>query len=100
MAERTVEIASNIENELTAIDIGAGEGRGAVFFAEHGWKVYVVDISRNGLEKAEQLAEHRAIELKTIQADANELTFPIYSAGTVQYIRPENQNRQFSHCKS
>lgn len=105
MAKRTTEIAPNIEGELTVIDIGAGEGRDSVFFAEHGWKVYAVDVSQNGLEKADRLAERRAVELETIQADANELSFPtkvnvVYSAGTVQYIRPENRRQQFSHFKS
>ncbi|MDS0293733.1 methyltransferase domain-containing protein [Halogeometricum sp. S3BR5-2] len=105
MAERTVAIASSVANEPTAIDIGAGEGRDSVLFAEHGWKVYAVDTSQNGLEKAERLAERRAVDIETIRGDANELTLPtsvdvVYSAGAVQYIRPENRARQFDHFKS
>ncbi|XVH33469.1 class I SAM-dependent methyltransferase (plasmid) [Haloferacaceae archaeon DSL9] len=105
MAERTVEIASKVAGDVTVIDIGAGEGRDAVFFAERGWNVYAVDVSHNGLKKAEQLAERKSVDIETIQADANELTFPmsvdvVYSSGTVQYIRPENRNQQFSHFKS
>ena len=105
MAERTVEIPSSVASEPVAIDIGAGEGRDSVLFAEHGWDVYVVDVSRNGLEKAERLAERRDVDIETIRADANELVFPtsvdvVYSAGAVQYIRPENRKEQFSHFKS
>ena len=105
MAERTVEIVSSIASEPTAIDVGGGEGRDSVLFAEHGWNVYVVDVSRNGLEKTERLAERRDVDIETIRADANELVFPtnvdvVYSAGTVQYIRPENRKEQFRHFKS
>ncbi|MFC6763634.1 methyltransferase domain-containing protein [Natrinema soli] len=105
IAERTVDIASSIANEPTAIDIGAGEGRDSVLFAEHGWKVYAVDVSQNGLEKASRLAERRAVDIETIRADANGLTLPtnvdvVYSAGAVQYIHPEKRTRQFDHFKS
>lgn len=33
-----------------AVDIGAGEGRDAVFFAENGMDTLAVDVSSNGLE--------------------------------------------------
>ncbi|SER44629.1 SAM-dependent methyltransferase [Natrinema salaciae] len=105
MAKNTVDVAPVVENTITAIDIGAGEGRDAVFFAEHGWNVYAMDIVPNGLRKAEKLAEDRGVTLETVEADANDVTLPepvdvVYSAGTVQYIRPENRKRQFEHFKS
>lgn len=105
MAEKTVEVAPVVENTITAIDIGAGEGRDAVFFAEQGWNVYATDVSPNGLAKAEQLAETRGVTLQTIEADANDATLPepvdvVYSAGAIQYIRPENRERQFEHFRS
>lgn len=104
MAEKTAEVAPEMKDQLTAIDIGAGEGRDAVFFAEQGWNVYAMDVSPNGLTKAEQLAESRGVTLQTIQVDANDATLPesvdvVYSAGTIQYIRPENRERQFEHFK-
>ena len=34
-----------------ALDIAAGEGRNAVFLAQHGFDVDAVDISENGLKK-------------------------------------------------
>ncbi|UPM42308.1 SAM-dependent methyltransferase [Halocatena salina] len=104
MAKKTVELAPETESGVTAIDIGAGEGRDAVFFAEHGWSVYALEVSPNGLLKAERLAEQRGESIQTIEADANDATLPetvdvVYSAGAIQYIRPENRERQFDHFK-
>ena len=39
-----------------ALDIATGEGRNAVFLAQHGFEVDAVDISEKGLRKAQQLA--------------------------------------------
>ncbi|WP_247001814.1 SAM-dependent methyltransferase [Halosolutus gelatinilyticus] len=104
MAERTAALASETIDDVTAIDIGAGEGRDAVYFAERGWDVYALDVSPNGLRKAERLARDRGASLRTIEADANEAVPPepvdvVYSAGTIQYIRPENRRRQFDRFK-
>ncbi|MEY7850547.1 class I SAM-dependent methyltransferase [Natrarchaeobius sp. A-rgal3] len=104
MARRTTELARDVGPNPEIVDIGAGEGRDAVFFAERGWDVYALDVSPNGLAKAKRLAERRGVTLRTIEADANDVTLPepidvVYSAGTIQYIRPENRDRQFTHFK-
>ncbi|QOS12838.1 methyltransferase domain-containing protein [Haloferax sp. Atlit-4N] len=104
MAETVVELTSGNANELTAIDIGAGEGRDAVFFAQQGWNVYAMDVSPKGLQKAERLANQRGVPLQTIRADANDVSLPepvdvVYSAGAVQYIHPTNRSQQFDHFK-
>lgn len=85
---------------MRVIDIGAGEGRDAVFFAEQGFEVYAVDISPQGLEKATRLAAEKGVEITTVEANANELEFPesmdvVFSSGTVQFLRPEVRHRQF-----
>lgn len=105
MAEKTVEVSPARDEQITVIDIGAGEGRDAVFFAERGWDVFAIDVSSNGLEKATRLAERRGVSIETIEADANDATLPkpvdvVYSAGTLQYIRPENRERQFERFKN
>ncbi len=104
LAEQTLERAPEVDDRVTIVDIGAGEGRDAVFFAEQGWDVYALDASSNGLMKAERLADRRDVTLTTLQADANDSTLPepvdvVYSAGTIQYIRPENRRHQFAHFK-
>lgn len=52
-----------------ALCLADGEGRNGVFLAEQGHRVTSVDLSRRGLEKAQQLAADRAVELDTVVAD-------------------------------
>jgi 2-polyprenyl-3-methyl-5-hydroxy-6-metoxy-1,4-benzoquinol methylase len=58
----------------TAIDVGAGEGRNAVWLASRGWKVTAVDFSRVGLDKADRLAAEHGVDVTTVCADATEWT--------------------------
>jgi 2-polyprenyl-3-methyl-5-hydroxy-6-metoxy-1,4-benzoquinol methylase len=58
----------------TAIDVGAGEGRNAVWLASRGWSVTAVDFSRVGLDKADQLASEHSVEVSTVCADATTWT--------------------------
>lgn len=88
----------------SVVDIGAGEGRDAVYFAEHGFDTTAIDIAPNGLDKAACLAADRGVELETRRGDVNELTFEsrwdvVYSIGTLQYVRPENRASQFEHVR-
>jgi len=87
-----------------AVDIGAGEGRDAVFFAENGLDVLAVDVAPNGLEKALRLASESGVELRIQEGDVNtlELGGPfnlVYSIGAVQYLSPENREGRFGHFK-
>jgi SAM-dependent methyltransferase len=52
-----------------ALDLAAGEGRNAVFLAQHGFKVDAVDISEIGLRKTQALAGKRKVKVHTILAD-------------------------------
>ncbi len=52
-----------------ALDIAAGEGRNAVFLAQHGFKVDAVDISRVALSRAGRLAKSRGVKIHTVAAD-------------------------------
>ncbi|WP_435358566.1 SAM-dependent methyltransferase [Haloarchaeobius sp. DFWS5] len=104
-AERTLAAVDDDPESMKLVDIGAGEGRDAVFFAESGFDVFATDVSPTGLEKAERLAEERGVSLRTVEADANHLFVPwtvdvMYSIGALQYVRPENREAQFDHFKS
>ena len=52
-----------------ALDLGAGEGRNAIWLAERGWRVTAVDFSGVGLQKARGLAEARGVEVNWVEAD-------------------------------
>jgi len=49
--------------------LAEGEGRNAVFLAEHGFTVTAVDQSSVGLAKAELLAAQRGVRIETVVAD-------------------------------
>jgi len=51
------------------LSLGEGEGRNAVFLAEHGCIVTAVDASHVGLSKAEKLAKARGVVIKVIHSD-------------------------------
>ena len=96
--------AKHAPEDGTIVDIGAGEGRDAVFFAEEGFDVLAVDIAPNGLEKAKRLADERGVDVRTSVEDINtiELDSPVdvvYSIGTIQYLRPSERAERFAHLQ-
>ncbi|WP_049971753.1 methyltransferase domain-containing protein [Haladaptatus cibarius] len=103
LAETILEFAPE-RTAPAAVDIGAGEGRDAIYLAEHGYGVLAVDPIHNGLKKAEQLAEKHDVVIQTREADVNDLDFPamdvVYSCGVLQYLRPENRTEQFEQFKT
>ncbi|MEM4782481.1 MAG: class I SAM-dependent methyltransferase [Halalkalicoccus sp.] len=100
-ARKTVEHAPDSGR---LVDIGTGEGRDAVYFAEQGFDVLAVDIAPNGLAKARRLAADRGVEIETERADVNDFELDgtvdvVYSIGTIQYLRPENRREWFARSK-
>ena len=57
-----------------ALDLGAGEGRNAVWLAEQGWRVTAVDFSQVALNRAAKVAERSGMEVQTVQADLTAYT--------------------------
>jgi len=55
-----------------ALDIGAGEGRNALFLASCGLDVLAVDQSSVGMRKAERLARERGLGLRTQAVDLSD----------------------------
>ena len=52
-----------------ALDLGAGEGRNAIWLAERGWQVTAADFSGVALAKAAKLAASRGVSIDWVQAD-------------------------------
>ena len=52
-----------------ALDMATGEGRNAVFLAQHGFEVDAVDISEKGLKKAGKLARETGVKVNTLLVD-------------------------------
>jgi 2-polyprenyl-3-methyl-5-hydroxy-6-metoxy-1,4-benzoquinol methylase len=55
-----------------ALDIATGEGRNAVFLAQHGFEVDAVDISEKGLKKAQKLAREKGVKINTFLIDLDQ----------------------------
>jgi SAM-dependent methyltransferase len=55
--------------EGKALDMATGEGRNAVFLAQHGFEVDAVDISEKGLKKARKLAREKGVKVNALLVD-------------------------------
>lgn len=81
---------------LKLLDIGCGEGKDAVFFAQNGYEVSAFDISAAGVEKTKALAEKRRVQVHVFQANLMDFRLEtafdvIFSSGVLQYILPERR---------
>ena len=52
-----------------ALDMATGEGRNAVYLAQHGFEVDALDISEKGLKKAQKLAREQGVKINTFLVD-------------------------------
>jgi 2-polyprenyl-3-methyl-5-hydroxy-6-metoxy-1,4-benzoquinol methylase len=64
-----VQMAGRFPNKGRALDIGAGEGRNALFLASRGLDVLAIDQSEVGMQKAQRLARERGLTLRTQAVD-------------------------------
>jgi cyclopropane fatty-acyl-phospholipid synthase-like methyltransferase len=55
-----------------ALDMATGEGRNAVFLAQHGFEVDAVDISKKGLKKAQKLARETGVKVNALLVDLDD----------------------------
>lgn len=79
---------------LRLLDIGAGEGRNAVFFARNGYEVTAIDKAEAGVEKTLRLADKIGVKINAFKADILEYRLSenfdiLFSTGTLHYI-PKN----------
>lgn len=63
-----IEVATGLEPG-SALDLGCGDGRNAIWLAQAGWDVTGVDFSAVGLARAAALAEARGLKVDWLQAD-------------------------------
>jgi tellurite methyltransferase len=85
------EIARLVRPGDAVLDLGCGEGRDSVFFAELGAVVTGVDLSTEGLAKARRLARQRGMRVRFIEGGMTEVPPAgrfdlIFSCGTIHYV--------------
>jgi SAM-dependent methyltransferase len=59
----------------TALDIGMGEGRNALFLATQGWEVTGFDISDVGVQLTREAAQKRGVKLEAVVEDADRFDY-------------------------
>lgn len=99
------EVSAGLPRNARVLDLGCGEGRDSVFFAERGCDVTAVDISPAGLAKAERLARERGVRVRWVHADVARLVVNgpfdlVYSCGAVHYVPRRARRRLFPRLKA
>jgi tellurite methyltransferase len=85
------EIARLVRPGDAVLDLGCGEGRDSIFFAELGAVVTGVDPAADGLDKARRLARRRSVRVRWIEGGMTD-ALPvarfdlIFSCGTIHYV--------------
>ncbi|MBM4104405.1 MAG: methyltransferase domain-containing protein [Planctomycetes bacterium] len=93
------------EKSPTALDMGCGEGRNAVFLARNGYRVWAFDLSAAGVEKTRRYAEQLNLPVAVFQTDINSYRLQenydiLFSTGTMHYIRPELRDEIIANYKT
>ena len=78
-----------------ALDIGAGEGRNAVWLATRGWSVTAIDLSAVGLERAAERAAAQDVRLECVVGDWHDHPFgaAAFELVVVSYMHPAPRDR-------
>ena len=59
----------------TALDLGTGQGRNAIFLAEQGWTVTGVDLSEVAIDQAKKNATDRNVKVELLVGDLDAFNF-------------------------
>ena len=82
-----------------AVDIGAGEGRNAIWLAHEGWAVTAIDISDVGLARAAAQAAEEDVALETVVGDWREYRAPApFDLAVISFMHPR-ENHMFEWAR-
>jgi tellurite methyltransferase len=74
--DTVVKVASKLPVGTTALDLGCGEGRNALYLAGLGFQTYAFDISESGIEKLRTIANELGLKIDSLVCDMREYEFP------------------------
>lgn len=92
------------KNHLKLLDLGCGEGRNAIYFAQQGFAVYGLDKSVPGLKKTKRYADEVGVQVELIHADIidyepDRIYDVIFSTGTLHYLPLSIRKQRFLNYK-
>lgn len=61
----------------TALDVGMGQGRNALYLASQGWKVTGYDLSEGGMAAAQAEAVRRKLDIQTVRASHDDFDYGV-----------------------
>jgi tellurite methyltransferase len=104
LAEQIAEMMQADRANKRVLDIGSGEGRDAIYFAECGFQVDALELSAPGTEKIRQYSKASGHMVNVLHANmiGYELTGlydVIYSMGSLQFLPPELRQIHFERYK-
>jgi SAM-dependent methyltransferase len=79
-----------------ALDLGAGEGRNAIWLAENGWDVTAVDFSAVAIDKGRRLAADHGVDVRWLVEDLTSWSPPVTAfdlVGVIYVHFPDGQRR-------
>src|SRR5262245_28313823 len=99
-----LEVAGLVTPGHRVLDLGCGEGRDSVFFAELGAVVTGIDLSADGLEKARRLAHARGVRVDWRLGPMPDVLPPgrfhlIFSCGSIHYVSRDRRRVLFERLK-
>ena len=86
-----------------ALDVGAGEGRNAIWLAQSGWSVTALDVSAVALDRAAARGREEVVELECVVADwrEHEVDGPVdLVVISFMHPHPEERSRMFERTRS
>jgi SAM-dependent methyltransferase len=85
-----------------ALDVGAGDGRNAIWLAEHGWRVMAVDFSTVALDRGRTTAATAGVEVEWRLADLLEWAPPVgtFDLVCLFFIHLPSDERQLVYARA
>lgn len=94
-----IEFLKEIQESLSTgrtLDLGCGQGRHAIYFAENGFDSYGIDYIESVIEEAKQKASEKGVSVNFQAMDVLELNFPanffdaVLDLSVLDHIKPED----------
>jgi len=100
-------LLSKLPPKSTVLDLGAGEGRNAIYLAKNGHIVTAVDFSEKGIRKIEKSAKKNKVHIDTIVANIADREFvsklgnfdSILLNKVIQFLKPEDGDYAVKYIK-